>query len=166
MINNITTNRQPVSRKKIEKQVFFGIGSRIRKIRAGLTQKEFADKLGVSQGTIYQYEKEIIIPGYEVQKKLAEFGGVTVEWLLRGDSSPPQIQEFSPEDGYVVSMNPLETALLVAVVTQVECVIIKLRLKIPPEQKARLIARVYDDCRSQQLQPKPYLVERALLLVD
>jgi len=148
--------------------IFLGIGERIKKIRGSLTQDDFAARLGVKQNTVSTWEKRGTMPNEEMIKKLADFGGVTVEWLLRGEPppAPPRgLQEFAPED-YVVALNPLEIALLTAVVTKVEEVLAARRLKFGPDKKARLIVRVYDDCRAQHQGPTAYQVERALLLVD
>ena len=157
-----------MSRKKYHhKLIFLDIGKRIRQVRGNLTQGQLAKILEVKQNTVSRWEKWGVAPDEDTLKKLAEFGGVTIEWLLRGQAHPAgQLAEMAPENGYVASLNPLETSLLVAVISQIEVVINKRKIKMPPDQKARLVVRVYDDCRAQQLQPDAHLVERALLLVD
>lgn len=62
----------------------FEVGKRIRKIRGGLTQKQFADILGVKQNYISRYEKGRIPPP-EILIKIAEFGNVSVDWILIGE---------------------------------------------------------------------------------
>ncbi|MBQ9485572.1 MAG: helix-turn-helix transcriptional regulator [Clostridia bacterium] len=48
----------------------------------GLSQKELAQKVGVSQGAIYFWEKEINEPTVRYIIKLAEVFGVSVDELL------------------------------------------------------------------------------------
>lgn len=74
-----------MSRKKSALGIFIGLPGRIKKIRGNLTQVEFAKVLEVSQGTVNKYEKGLILAGEESLKKIASYGGVTVEWLLYGD---------------------------------------------------------------------------------
>lgn len=155
-----------MSRKKYHhKIIFLEVGKRIRKVRNGLTQKEFAHILGCKQNTVSRWEKWGVAPDEDTLEKIANYGGVSVEWLMRGNTAPAQELQTFKED-YVASLSPLETSLLTAVVKQVREVIKKRRLKMPSDQEARLIVRLYDDCRAQHLQPDPHLVDRALLLVD
>ena len=155
-----------MSRKKISKLLFSGLPERIKEIRGFLTQNEFAQKIGVTQGAVQKYEKGINYPGYGILEKIAEFGEVTVEWLLRGEEArPPELQERAPE-AYSATLSALETALLTEVITAVEEVIKAERLKFSPAPKSRLIVRVYDDCRAQHQHPTHHQVRRLLLLVD
>ena len=63
------------------------IGQRIREARlqAKLSQKELADRLGVSASLIGQYENHIRIPKYETQQKIAHALGVDV-YVIFSDS--------------------------------------------------------------------------------
>jgi len=49
---------------------------------AGLTQKQLADKLGVSRGTIGMYEIGQRDPDTETLQKLSDIFGVSVDYLL------------------------------------------------------------------------------------
>ena len=59
------------------------ISERIRELRksSGLTQIEFAQKLNVSHATVAMWETEKRTPGIETIKKIAEFFGVSVDYL-------------------------------------------------------------------------------------
>ena len=60
------------------------VGQRIKLIRGRLTQLEFAKLLGIKkQNYISRYENGRI-PTHETLLKIAEQGGVSVEWLLTG----------------------------------------------------------------------------------
>lgn len=157
---------EDISRKKLGKLLFSGLPARIKEIRGFLTQKEFANRIGVTQGAVQKYENGVNYPGYGVLEKIAEFGEVTVEWLLRGEEArAPGLQDFSPE-AYSATLTALETALLTEVIAAVEEVVKAERLKFSPPQKSRLIVRVYDDCRAQHQRPNHHQVRRLLLLVD
>lgn len=60
------------------------LGKKIKQIREeyGLTQKEFAKKLGVSGITIQKYEKGEREPSYTFLKRLEEIFGVDINWLF------------------------------------------------------------------------------------
>jgi transcriptional regulator with XRE-family HTH domain len=61
------------------------VGTRIRRIRSklGLTQAQFAKRLGVIRGSIARYEAGSI-PRLRLLNEIAKLGGVTVAWLLQG----------------------------------------------------------------------------------
>ena len=60
------------------------VGQRIKLVRGNLTQTEFAKILGIKkQNYISRYESGRI-PTHEILLKIAEHGGVTVDWLLTG----------------------------------------------------------------------------------
>lgn len=155
-----------MSRKKIDSLLFSGLPTRIKEIRGFLTQKEFAKKIGVTQGAVQKYENGINYPGFAVLEKIAEVGGVAVEWLLRGEDPRPQELQDCPPEAYSATLTEVETALLTDVITGVEEVIKAERLKFSPAQKARLIVRVYDDCRAQHQPATHHQIRRLLLLVD
>jgi transcriptional regulator with XRE-family HTH domain len=70
------------------------IGERLKFLREekGLRQSDLANKLGVSQQTISQYEKDVREPDSTMSKKIATFFGVSIDYLY-GNSS-----ERSPAD--------------------------------------------------------------------
>jgi transcriptional regulator with XRE-family HTH domain len=54
--------------------------------REGETQKEFADRLGVTQASVSRYLRNQH-PDRESLKKIGEVTGVSVDWLLSGQES-------------------------------------------------------------------------------
>jgi transcriptional regulator with XRE-family HTH domain len=139
---------------------------RIKKIRGDLSQKEFAKILGVNQTTVCKYESGRL-PDEGTLKKIADYGGVTVEWLLRGEEKPPhQVLYQAPEQYDGQPLRPLETELLTQVVAAVEQLLAGRRLKLTPPQKGRLIALLYEHCRDNRDRPTLRLVEKYLLLAD
>lgn len=58
------------------------------RLEKNITQKELADALGIDKTLISQYEGEIIKPDYDVIEMLAEYLGVTVEYLSGAPDLP------------------------------------------------------------------------------
>ena len=75
------------------------IGEKIKKIRkeSGITQKQLAQKLGVSQAAIVQFESEKSNPKIDTLKKIADALNVSVMDFLDTDDSITEIGE----DGYI-----------------------------------------------------------------
>jgi transcriptional regulator with XRE-family HTH domain len=63
------------------------LAHRIAQLRQqlGLTQAAFAQRVGVSRGTIGLYEAGTLAPRVRTLDRITEIGGVTADWLLRGD---------------------------------------------------------------------------------
>jgi transcriptional regulator with XRE-family HTH domain len=51
----------------------------------GLTQAEFAKKIGISQSVISYYTLNKREPGISIAKKIADFFGVSVDYMIRTD---------------------------------------------------------------------------------
>ena len=70
------------------------LGKRIGEMRKkrGLTQRQLADKLKVSHGRISLYETGDRSPDPEMLKKLADFFGCSVDYLL-GRTDDPNLSE-------------------------------------------------------------------------
>jgi len=66
------------------------VGSRIAMImkKAGITQRQLADSLGISQPAVSLYLQGRLPPP-DVLLKIARLGNTTMEWLLTGEGSPP-----------------------------------------------------------------------------
>lgn len=123
--------------------------------------------MGVTAAAISRWESGRI-PDEDIRKKITDFGNVTDEWLLRGEAPPDQahqLREFAPED-YSATLTDIETIFLTEVITNVIEVIKARRLKLTAAQEARLIVKVYDDCRAAHEHPSIIHVEKILLLRD
>jgi len=62
------------------------IGKRLKKIRKelGLTQKEFASSIEISEATLRRYESGQNFPDAEVLERIANKYGVNTHWLVTG----------------------------------------------------------------------------------
>lgn len=58
------------------------------RLEKNITQKELADALGIDKTLISQYEGEIIKPDYDIIETLAEYLGVTIEYLCGAPDLP------------------------------------------------------------------------------
>jgi transcriptional regulator with XRE-family HTH domain len=81
---------------------------RLRKAReqSGLDQSEFADAIGVSRGTVSNYERGSSVYRRPVQLAWAMCSGVPLEWLLTGQQSAPHPSE--SDEGQAVRREGLE----------------------------------------------------------
>lgn len=52
------------------------------RVNAGLTQKEAAEKLGISKGTIASYEMYKTFPDMERAKQIADLYGTTIDGII------------------------------------------------------------------------------------
>jgi transcriptional regulator with XRE-family HTH domain len=65
-----------------------GLGERIIAVRRklGLSQREFAERIGVSRNVVIRYESGRSRPRVETLDRIGKVGGVSSEWLLQGNS--------------------------------------------------------------------------------
>jgi transcriptional regulator with XRE-family HTH domain len=75
------------------------------RIKLNLTQKELADKLGVSQSSINYWEKGQRIPSIEAVAKISDFFDITIESLLSSDDKLIQQNPVSMLTGTFFNQN-------------------------------------------------------------
>ncbi|MCM3250437.1 MULTISPECIES: helix-turn-helix domain-containing protein [Bacillus] len=75
------------------------LGNRLKELRESrkLTQDKLAEILGISRGTYAHYEINKRKPDYDMLIKLADYYGVTTDFLLRGESQEAQDNIFNEE---------------------------------------------------------------------
>jgi transcriptional regulator with XRE-family HTH domain len=136
---------------------FYDISGRIRQIRGELKKGKFADLLGISRPNYYKYEDGRKPPA-EVLQKIAEYGRVTVKWLLTGkeeeEKGPPDHPPAVSQPGRACE---IQEFLFAEVLRAVE----KFWGKYVPEleHRARVITALYNHC-ARKLEPPSYgLVE-------
>lgn len=61
--------------------------NRIKDIFAGLTQSDIAKICAVKQPTINRYFKKGLLPNHETMLRIANYAGVSIEWILTGKES-------------------------------------------------------------------------------
>lgn len=76
-------------------------GSRIKHMReeAGLSQEEFARKIGMSQSALSDAERDVALPRPKFLVTMSELTGRSIDWLLKGgNEEPPErgMQAYNP----------------------------------------------------------------------
>ena len=99
----VKSKRKPAVNPKIAPE----IGIRIARARASLnlTQREFADRIGVSQGLVGAWESHQKSPGTAKLKKIALETGVSMDAILGGGPVTPEILEISDPDEIKLIVN-------------------------------------------------------------
>lgn len=108
---------QKPKERKIEKPVqkvsLKGMRLITLRLEKNITQKELADALGIDKTLISQYEGEIIKPDYETVERLAEYFGVTIDYLCGNAEIPveikPPVKENAREE--ITSVDSKETEI-------------------------------------------------------
>lgn len=75
------------------------LGSRIKMLRTqkGLTQEQFSEMFQVSKSNVSKYENGSIEPNYDLLVKIANYFGVSTDYLL-GNSSDPELTAKDEKD--------------------------------------------------------------------
>lgn len=80
----------------MEKKTIGALIAALRKAN-GMTQRELAEKLHVSDKSISRWERDESAPDLSMIPVLAELFGVTCDELLRGERTSPDARAASPE---------------------------------------------------------------------
>ena len=77
------------------------LGKRIRILRehAQVTQKDLAKELNMANSTLSQYESDLRVPSDAIKSRLADYFGVTVDYLLGRESAAPKGKPSSGRTG-------------------------------------------------------------------
>lgn len=65
--------------------MLFGEKLKIERVKAGLSQEELANKIGITRRTVINYETKNMYPGGEIIGKISEVFSVSADYLL-GDN--------------------------------------------------------------------------------
>jgi transcriptional regulator with XRE-family HTH domain len=60
--------------------------------KAGLTQEQLAEKMGITAQAVSKWENGLTCPDLDSVARLADFLGVSVEQLIHGDSALPSVK--------------------------------------------------------------------------
>jgi transcriptional regulator with XRE-family HTH domain len=126
------------------------ISDRIQQVRGKLKKSEFADALGIPRPNLSRYEKGRTPPA-DVLQKIADYGGVTVKWLLTGKEGEKDLGKPLLPDQPSVAPGPgrpceVQEFLLAEVLRAVEEYMKKYKLSYPLGYRARLITLLYNHC--------------------
>lgn len=155
-----------MSSKKLSYGNFPDISERIKLVRGELKAAQFAKILGILEPTLHRYEAGRKPPA-DVLQKIADYGGVTVEWLLKGDFFEAQpalrgalmrLGEHEPDDYEANRPAEIQEFLFVEVYQVVSAY--ARRKKYDQLRLARLLVRVYNHCVENLDRPSELLCEK------
>lgn len=118
------------------------IGQNIASYRkkAGMTQEELSEKLGVTAQAISKWENDLSYPDLEIVRKLASIFGITVDQLLNGEDSVPAVKVVETE-------HPEKRILLISTETKNTLGASKVNLRLP----VGLIKKAYETGKLEEL---------------
>lgn len=64
----------------------------------GISKTELAEKIGIRRPTISDWKKNGAIPSGDICLKIAEYLGVSVEWLVRGKEKKSPFETYTIEE--------------------------------------------------------------------
>ena len=64
-----------------------------QRIKRNMTQKEFAEFMGVSQGLVSKWEKGLVVPSAETIKKIADYFQVSTDFIVTEHPDDFQIKK-------------------------------------------------------------------------
>lgn len=73
-----------MSDRRISSLDLRAMGSRIRALRGEVLQKEFAVRIGISQGQLSKIESGRLAPTVEILVRLADEFGKSLDWIVTG----------------------------------------------------------------------------------
>lgn len=113
------------------------IGGRIRMVRGGVRQPEFATRLGVDKNTIGRYERDERQPDAEFLARLCSLG-FNGHWLITGEGPMMAGPSAPAAPGEGVNAGALAGAI-----TAVEEMLRARQITLPSEKKGEMIAILY-----------------------
>jgi len=146
---------------------FPGISARIRQIRGKLKKAEFADILGIPRPNLSKYESGRKPPA-DVLQKIADYGEVTVKWLLTGKEEDKEernlVQPLRTEHFPKPQESPwppvIQEFLFAEVLKVLEEYQDKRRIVLDRIHRVRILVALYNYCALNLVPPTLLLAER------
>ena len=121
-----------------------------------LTQEEISDIIGVKLSTYQKYERDAISPPYETLIKIADFYGVTTDYLLGRSTDTPPLSQLASQfnmsalereivDGYLSLPEDMREELMDFLEKAVAKVQAESRSEVPAGKKVFKIASSKDN---------------------
>ncbi len=163
-----------MSRKILQDGINIEVGRRIKKVRGDLSQFGFGKILGVGQAAVSNYEKGRVPDGFTL-KKIADHGGVTVEWILHGEEAKQLLLEESllltrSQAGVPGLVEPtvfayVDKSILADIIERVEEGLKRKKRPLGSQRKAHLISLLYDEYQKTGRPPDKSTIQDFLDLV-
>jgi transcriptional regulator with XRE-family HTH domain len=141
------------------------IGKRIREVRTrlGKSQADFGEVIGgLKKSAVSTYEAGDSMPTVEALSRIAEIGGVSLDWLISGKEKEipglPVVADLYRRGGSILSPNAIEKDLIRLVIEAVEEGLGDLHLEIKPNKKAQLVITLCEMFQEEKQVDKPTIL--------
>lgn len=127
------------------------LASRLIALRTGLSRREFAKSLGITESTLRNYEKGVSIPDAQFLAEICKKMNIPPEWILFGTGPTRPTATSSPNVGVTVDVSPSECP---------RCVKLERDLELETKERRELAAdnrRLYRE-KEQLLREKEELL--------
>ena len=79
---NLEISKETYLKLKEEKKNLFSVRLKELRLQHGFSQEELAEKIGIKQNSYSDWENGKCKPNYEKLEKIADFFGVSLDWLF------------------------------------------------------------------------------------
>ena len=79
---NLEISKESYLKLKEEKKNLFSVRLKELRLQHGFSQEELAEKIGIKQNSYSDWENGKCKPNYEKLEKIADFFGVSLDWLF------------------------------------------------------------------------------------
>lgn len=104
------------------------VGDRIREIRGYMSQRDFAQKLGISQSSISGYEKNTRSPDYDIIRKICSEFNVSADWIILGKQTAERNENYALLEKNYIQLS-VKYKQLDNFVFQLRCSLVELKLR-------------------------------------
>lgn len=124
--------------------------------------------MGVKKSSISRYESNERVPSRSTARKIADYGNVSIDWLLWGEEKTVfvnfpkahEIKEHAPDAYTAARPAEIQEYLFVEVLRVVEDYIKINKLRYDQTRRGRLIAKLYNHCAQELDRPSLLLAEK------
>ncbi|EGU62923.1 DNA-binding helix-turn-helix protein [Streptococcus mitis bv. 2 str. SK95] len=79
---NLEISKETYLKLKEEKKNLFSVRLKELRLQHGFSQEELAEKIGIKRNSYSDWENGKCKPNYEKLEKIADFFGVSLDWLF------------------------------------------------------------------------------------
>jgi hypothetical protein len=135
-------------------------------IEVGLkNQQDFNERIG-TQRALTRWKTRESTPSLKSCIAIKQAFGKSLDWIIFGEEPSPGLAEFRPTSYDARPLAPIEAELLNEAMIKVDEVLKEEKKQLRPEQKVRLITRIYNDCAEDRIKPDHVMAKRYLWLLS
>jgi transcriptional regulator with XRE-family HTH domain len=125
---------------------------------------KFEEEIGM-RGAVSRWKTGKDKPTPDSLLKIKNRFKVSIDWLLTGEEANATVAEAAP-DYEARPLGQVEADLLNEVIAKIEEVLHEKPHPLTPEEKSRVISRIYNDCAEDRIKPDAVMVKRYLWLLE